>query len=309
MTYITLPNSHYFSETDLKKVLLEVLDSKHHPLILTLKRRAIVKEVIANKDKILGIWMTKEQVEYLQKKREKNREPEYLVKEDLEYVRSYFTTRNDSAIKRLQYDIIKVFLGVGLRVQELCDFEPGWVEPENYRVKVLGKGKKWRWTHVSEDLINLLLSIEKKYAVHQNGLFKNSYGKNYQPMFVNLRGKPFTPRHIQKFMETVSGHLPQLSHPLHPHLLRHTYAVFRIMDHPTLSIEELRQDMGHDDINTTAGYFALAEAERIKMAKKREDKNQLIPFRDDIKAKFCVFCGDSLPREALFCSGCGKKQE
>ncbi|GEM_PF-1745251 len=308
MEYLTLPHSHYFSETDLKKVLLEVLDSKHHSLILTLKRRAIVKEVITNKDKIIGIWMTKEQLDYLQKKREKNREPEYLVEEDLGFIRTYFLARNDSAIKRLQHDIIKVFLGVGLRVQELCDFEPGWVEPENYRVKILGKGKKWRWSHVSEDTINLLLSIEKKYAVHQNELFKNSYGKNYQPLFVNLRGKPFTPRHVQKFMETVSGHLPQLSHSLHPHLLRHTYAVFRIMNTPNLSIEELRQDMGHDDINTTAGYFALAEAERIKMAKKREEKIQPVLNREDFKTKFCVFCGGSLPYDALFCSGCGKKQ-
>lgn len=308
MNYLNLTNSYYFSETELKKILLEVLDSKHHPLILTLKRRGVVKEVIANKEKIIGKWMTQEQIDYLQKKKEKNKEHSYLVKNDLELIKSYFTNYQDSLIKRLQYDIIKVFLGIGLRAQELCDFEPGWVESENYRVKVLGKGKKWRWTHISEDTINLLLGVEKKYAVNQNEIFKNSYGNNYKPMFVNLRGKPFTPRHIQKFMETISNHLPQLSHKLHPHLLRHTYAVFRIMDNPSLSIEELRQDMGHEDINTTAGYFALAEAERIKMAKKRILEAESPVKKEGNKTRFCVFCGNTLPREAVFCSECGRKQ-
>ena len=300
MDHKEVPSSHYFTETDLKKILLEVLDVKQHPLVLTLKRRAVIKEIVNNKEKIIGKFLTEEQVKYLQKKKEKNREPEYLRPEDVEAIKSYFSRNKDSSIKRMQHDMIKVFLGVGLRVQELCDLEPGWVDADNSRVKVLGKGKKWRWTHVSEDMVNLLLGVETKYAVHQNDMFKNSYGKSYRPMFVNLKGKPFTPRHIQKFMETISRNV-ELSHKLHPHLLRHTYAVSRIMNEPRLSIEELKQDMGHEDINTTAGYFALNEAERIKMAKNRD-----IP---GVKGgKFCVNCGNGLSNEALFCSGCGKKQ-
>lgn len=305
MKYKELPESHYFTETDLKKILLEILDEKQHPLILTLKRKTVIKEIINNKEKIIGKYLTEEQIKYLQKKKEKNREPKYLRPKDIELIKEYFVKNKNSSIKRMQHDMINVFLGVGLRVQELCDFEPGWVDTDNLRIKILGKGKKWRWTHVSKNMINLLLKIETEYVVYQNDMFKNSYGMDYTPMFVNLKGKPFTPRHIQKFMETISRNVDGLSHKLHPHLLRHTYAVSKIMNNPRLSIEELKQDMGHEDINTTAGYFALTETERIKMAKKREE-NVISEVRS--MDKFCIFCGNGLQKEAMFCSGCGKKQ-
>ena len=71
MNFKEVPSSHYFTETDLKKILLEVLDEKQHPLILTLKRRAVIKEIVSNKDKIVGKYLTEEQVKYLQKKKEK----------------------------------------------------------------------------------------------------------------------------------------------------------------------------------------------------------------------------------------------
>ncbi len=303
----TKPTSFYFTETDLKKILLEV--SSQPMLVMTWKRQECIKEIGAIKDNVVGKFITEQQFEQLRKKKVKNTEPEYLTFDDVDLIDGFYARYSNSNIKKVQHAIIKSFIGGGFRVQELCSFDPDYIDKENNRIHVLGKGKKWRWTHVDEDFITFLLGFKDKYNCAANPVFQNSYDIDYRPMFLNSDGKPFTPRNMQKFMDNVSRSVQALSHELHPHLLRHTYGVFRVLKNPTISIEELRQDMGHEDIRTTQIYFRLAEAERIKLAKRRNINNHTkeTEKKQEMTA-FCKGCGKSIDQDSKFCRYCGIKQ-
>lgn len=303
--YKDRPASFYFTETDLKKILLEV--SSQPMVIMPLKRKALIRELGQVKDKVVGKFITEQQFEYLQQKKAKNTEPEYLNYEDVDLINAYFAKYPKSKIKKIQQDIIHSLIKGGFRVQEICDYDCKQVDKENARIRILGKGKKWRWTYVEDSFITFLLGFKSRHNVEQNAIFKNSYKEDYQPFFVNSQGKPFTPRNIQKFMDVISEKLPKLSHKLHPHLFRHTYAVFRLLKNPTQSPEELRQDMGHESIRDTQRYFELAEAERTKLAKQRkgESKEKEVQQKN---SKYCHKCGAELEMDANFCVSCGVKQ-
>ena len=305
--YKTKPASFYFTETDLKKILLEV--SSQPMVIMPLKRKQLIREIEQAKESIVGKHITEAQFEQLRKKKVKNTEPEYLTFDDVDLIDGFYARYSNSNIKKVQHAIIKSFIGGGFRVQELCSFDPEYIDKDNNRIHILGKGKKWRWTHVDEDFITFLLGFKDKYNCAANPIFKNSYEMDYRPMFLNGDGRPFTPRNVQKFMDNLSGSIELLSHSLHPHLLRHTYGVFRVLKNTTLSIEELRQDMGHEDIRTTQIYFRLAEAERIKLAKKRKEINNSIQSEQQKnKSMFCRACGKGVDFDSRFCRYCGVKQ-
>lgn len=305
--YKDKPASFYFTETDLKKILLEV--SSQPMVIMPLKRKALIRELGQVKDKVVGKHITEQQFEYLQLKKAKNTEPEYLNYDDVDLINNYFAKYPKSKIKKVQLDIINSLIKGSFRVQEICDYDGKQLDKENARIRILGKGKKWRWTYVDDDFITFLLGFKARHNVEQNAIFKNSYGEDYQPFFVNSQSKPFTPRNIQKFMDNISVKLPKLSHKLHPHLFRHTYAVFRILKNPTLSPEELRQDMGHESIRDTQIYFRLAEAERIKLNKRRNENTNINKKEEQQnKSIFCKACGKNIDSDSKFCRYCGEKQ-
>lgn len=270
MNYLNDKRSVYFSATDLKKILIEV-----HPnpmLLLSLTDRSdLIKEIVELKEKLINIIITEDQFEYLQKTKHKNTEPEYYTLEEQEIIESYFRLYENSPIKKNQENTYKAFINVGFRVTELCDFDRDAIDKYNYRVRIFGKGKKWRWTHVDPGFIDFLLKIKENIKIIEA---KNSDDKPYHPLFLNSDGNQYTPRAIQKFMDTIYENLKDkgLTKKMHPHILRHTYAVNRIINNPSINMEELRNDMGHADIRTTQIYFALADAERIKLVKKREEK-------------------------------------
>ncbi|MDO8555833.1 MAG: tyrosine-type recombinase/integrase [Nanoarchaeota archaeon] len=260
--------SDYLTESDLKKVFIGIIPQEEFLTILSHKRKQLIKEIENYKDKIIGKSLTKAQLDYLKKKRDPAT-PEYLNVEDLDLIKQYYA-RHPSRTKQIQYVMIRLMAELGLRVQEVCDLEADAVDDELNEIRIFGKGEKWRKTKISDNLIEFIKSFKQKYQVEKNLKGKKSNKKEYTPLFVTAKGKPFTPRHIQKFMETLSKNIPELSMPLHPHMLRHTYAVMRLLYEPSLSLEDLRGDMGHTDIRVTQIYFRLSEEDRLRRAKRRQ---------------------------------------
>ena len=73
--YTGRPMSNYFTETDLKKILLEV--HTQPMLVMALKRRQLIREMEQVKDEVVGQFITSAQLSYLKKRRAKRREPAY----------------------------------------------------------------------------------------------------------------------------------------------------------------------------------------------------------------------------------------
>ncbi|HLD13053.1 MAG TPA: tyrosine-type recombinase/integrase [Candidatus Nanoarchaeia archaeon] len=315
------PTTFYFTAMNLKKILLEVVP--HPMLLIPLERDELINEVDNYKDKIVGKYITAKQLAYLKVKRETDREPEYLLEKDIVLIEQYFAQYPESRIKQTECLIIKTLVETGCRVSELCDLAIGDIDPDISRVRVIGKGKKWRWIEVNENIIALLRSFKQTFHVGKTPIFKNSYNMDYQPLFLNNDNKPFTPRNIQKFMTLISKKIPSLKHPLHPHLLRHTYAVLQVLNHPEQSIVTLRNKMGHSQVSTTQIYFSMSEPELERLAKQNEKRGgsrnilpEKLSDKEVVKAEnkpvedgvFCMCCGQQIFSKAVFCRYCGGKQ-
>lgn len=273
--------SSFITENELRRIFLEIGEPAFD--IITTERKQLIKRIDDLKDKIIGVYISEKQFEYLKRVKPKGDEVvnEYLTNDDLKLIDNYFVKHQKSKVKSLQGILIEAFVKGGFRVQELCDFDANNIDQIDEKFRVIGKGAKWRWVHSNTEFINWLLirKAERTKIIKT----KNSYNMDFEPLFINGRGKPFTKRGIQKFMETLNKKIKGLNYPLHPHLLRHTYAVQRIMYEDGLNIEQLKQDMGHEDIKTTQNYFKLADRERRVLSHRqkiskheKENNNEII---------------------------------
>ena len=130
--------------------------------------------------------------------------------------------------------IFLLMYGSGLRVSEVAALETSRFHFGRASVEVLGKGKKWRWVPLLEETLKLL-------QVHHGEKFvlENAEGRGYSVRTLH--------RHIQKL-----GQEAGLSRPLHPHMLRHSYATHLLEGGANLrTIQEL---LGHSSLQTTQNY-------------------------------------------------------
>lgn len=81
-----------------------------------------------------------------------------------------------------------------------------------------------------------------------------------ETFFCTLRGTPLRDRNVRE-MFARRGRKAGIAIPVHPHLLRHTFASEFLEDGGTLV--ELQQLLGHDRLDTTAIYAHVAN-ERLR---------------------------------------------
>jgi integrase/recombinase XerD len=173
-----------------------------------------------------------------------------------------------TASGRRDYALFALMLNTGARVQEVLNLKVRDVRfdpPE--QVRLLGKGNKLRccpiWPRTAKLLRELTLSTASS---------ADEAGDVY--LFRNRRGEPLT-RFGVRFL--LRKHLPQRlrggpagrGKQLHPHLLRHTTAVYLLkagVDFATIS-----QWLGHATLNTTMHYA------KADMDLKRQALTQVFP--------------------------------
>ena len=142
--------------------------------------------------------------------------------------------------------LLELFYSSGLRLAELTGLKINAVDFAQAEVRVTGKGAKTRVVPVGQFA---LAALQKWLAIRQS--FTPS---EQQHIFVNLTGRPLTPRAVQLRV----GHWAKklgLGVHVHPHMLRHSFA-----SHVLQSSGDLRavQEMlGHANISTTQVYTHL----------------------------------------------------
>lgn len=130
--------------------------------------------------------------------------------------------------------IFLLMYGSGLRVSEVAGLTTDRLNAARGAVEVLGKGKKWRWVP--------LLSKAARICV-----------KNRGEKFVveNSKGTGFSVRTLHRRIQRM-GIEAGLSRPLHPHMLRHSFATHLLEGGANLrAIQEL---LGHTSLQTTQKY-------------------------------------------------------
>jgi len=140
--------------------------------------------------------------------------------------------------------VLEVLYGAGLRVAECCGVRRADCDLERGLVTVVGKGSKIRRVPLGVPAVDALadwLARGRPVLV--------AVDSPPDAVFLNRRGRAFTPRDARRVLERHP--LPD-GRALHPHALRHAYATHLLEGGADLrAVQEL---LGHADLATTQVY-------------------------------------------------------
>ena len=152
--------------------------------------------------------------------------------------------RRDDALLELMY-------GSGLRVAEACGIELGDVDTRARSVTVWGKGAKQRRVPISAPAAR---AVDRYLDGGRDAPRAPRSGAAGRALFLNLRGKPMTPRDVRRVLDRRSPV------PTHPHALRHTYATHLLDGGADLRV--VQELLGHASLRTTEIYTHVS-ADRL----------------------------------------------
>ncbi|RLA08935.1 MAG: tyrosine recombinase XerC [Gammaproteobacteria bacterium] len=147
--------------------------------------------------------------------------------------------------------IMELFYSSGLRLSELSSLTLAQLDLSSALIKVTGKGNKQRIVPVGKYAIQSL----KKWLLSRTQYEKKSMDeKTKQKLFLSQKGTPLSNRGIQLRLEYWAKKC-NLSHKLHPHMLRHSFAVDMLTESGNLrAVQSL---LGHSNLSTTQIYTQL----------------------------------------------------
>ena len=141
---------------------------------------------------------------------------------------------------------MELFYSSGLRLAELASLNVRDIQRDDAMLEITGKGSKTRLVPVggkAREALRAWLLARPKLS-----------GPDQPALFVNHRGQRLGHRGIQKRIAS-QGLKAGLSRPLHPHMLRHSFAGHLLESSGDLrAVQEL---LGHADISTTQIYTQL----------------------------------------------------
>lgn len=172
--------------------------------------------------------------------------------------------------------LIKLALATGLRREELATFPLAYVfDPDEKGRKDVNvsvtldpddgtgmrtKGSKARVVYMARDVMKGL----KRYADHLRGERASLCKEQHSALFLNQYGRPFAQdgKAIEAFVRKIGK---RIDVPIHPHMLRHTYATHTLSSLQRRSVRGrkieplvfLQQQLGHASLNTTMVYLHM----------------------------------------------------
>jgi len=169
-------------------------------------------------------------------KKEK-RIPKFMSEVEQEQVKEACKTTRERAL-------VEVFLASGMRLSELGALNREDINFDTKRVVVFGKGRKERTTFLTEKAIYHL----RKYLAERKD--------DHEALFVTVNGpaRRMLLRSIQQVVKQLDSRAGTKRH-LHPHVFRHTFATNQL--NKGTSLVNIKDMLGHSDINTTAIYAAV----------------------------------------------------
>ena len=136
--------------------------------------------------------------------------------------------------------MISLIYSAGLRRSELLNLTPKDIISERMLVRIMGKGRKCRYSLLSEKLLKDLREYFKEYRP-QKWLFEGE-----------TPGEPYSASALVKILKEAASHAG-IKHRVHVHMLRHSFATHLLEQGTDLrTIQEL---LGHNDIKTTSIYL------------------------------------------------------
>ncbi|WP_048440229.1 tyrosine recombinase XerC [Caenimonas sp. SL110] len=179
--------------------------------------------------------------------------PKALAVDDSVQLADFSDETGDPWLDARDAAIVELLYGCGLRVGELVGLDVlastaarGWVDLQAQEAHVLGKGGKRRSVPVGS---------KAAQALGQWLAVRNQQAKADQPaLFIGRNSTRLTAQSIWQRLKRRSL-LAGLSTPVHPHMLRHSFASHMLQSSGDLrAVQEL---LGHANITTTQVYTRL----------------------------------------------------
>lgn len=169
------------------------------------------------------------------------------------------------------YAIVLIMLGSGLRLGEVASLQTNNLDLDHRKVRVLGKGNKWRTVSVGVRTTKALIKYLHVYRTAP----ANEQAQT--TLFLSVDGYALGNSGVHQIIRRLRkrSHIPRL----HAHLFRHTFAVRYLLQGG--DIASLQEILGHDDITTTRMYLHLTKDQIVAQHRKFDpiDAIELEPRR------------------------------
>jgi integrase/recombinase XerD len=146
----------------------------------------------------------------------------------------------------------------GLRVGETCGLHMRDVRGNRLHLRAaITKGQKEAYAYIDEPMQEW---IERWKFVRR----RHAAGKAH--LFTTLKGGPVSPKYVWEMMRRYARRAG-IERPVHPHMLRHTFATDLIRE--GFNLRQVQELLRHSNIQTTSIYLHVYDPELERMAMNR----------------------------------------
>ena len=145
--------------------------------------------------------------------------------------------------------MINLFLGCGLRIEELCEIRVSDFDIENKKLHVhIAKFGKPRKVSLPQSVINSFI----KHIKSRDKKYPNLNEEQKDIVFISQKKNTLS---TDQARETVNNLLEKFNLPrVTPHALRHAFGTL-LLATGKVTLSELSKEMGHNDISTTQKWY------------------------------------------------------
>ena len=199
-------------------------------------------------------------ISHIPKKRSQRKLIGFLYPDEILMV--FNTVNLNSAQGMRDYTILHLLDDSGARASEIATLDQDYFDPQNQTMSILGKGNRYRQIKLKPKTVQLISLYIAKYRTVPKPLY-------HHRLFINQRGKEFTRHGIyricKKYLEKVLS--PKRLKFINPvHSFRHSCAVRMLCCGKSLS--DIKNRLGHDNIQSTMIYLQLDLTHRKQVQKK-----------------------------------------
>jgi integrase/recombinase XerC len=168
---------------------------------------------------------------------------------DVDQVATLLERKPTDALSRRDLAMLELLYSSGLRLAELAGLDVTDLDLADRTVRVLGKGSKTRVLPVGGKAVTAL----RAWLGERKLLVKDGAGA----LFVGQNGRRLGARAIQRRIGRWAAG-SNLNVPVHPHLLRHSFATHLL--ERGADLRAIQMMLGHADLSTTQIYTHVLEA-------------------------------------------------
>ncbi len=152
--------------------------------------------------------------------------------------------------------LLELLYASGLRVSELVNLNVEQINTGGGEIRVMGKGSKERMVLSGEPAIKALNTYLAQGRKMLLGEKKNN------AVFVNRSGNRLGTRRVQKILVKYAAAV-NIAKPVHPHLLRHTFATHLLDGGADLRV--VQELLGHSQLSSTQVYTHVSQSQARKI--------------------------------------------